>query len=56
MAFEAAGGPMSAFEDTNDFQKWAGSTADFGFGNDRGYARFSPKSDILQAVGADGIF
>ncbi len=47
---------MSAFEGTNNFQKWAGSTADFGFGSDQRYARFSPKSDILQAVGADAFF
>ena len=36
---------MSAFGGTNDFQKWAGSTADFGLGSDRGYARKSPKRD-----------
>ena len=41
---------MSAFGGTNDFQKWAGSTSDFGLGSDRCYARKSPKSGAYDDV------
>lgn len=47
---------MSAFGGTNDFQKWAGSTADFGLGSDRGYARKSPKDDVRAKAVRPQIF